>query len=125
MSTIYEQVAELSERLVAAEAQAAEVPKLRDAVERQRNAKEAAERAVASAERECELLRTGNDGEETFEAVLAADLAAMRQAYEAKLALAQGSVHIVLILCSYSISLVGKTSPYSTTPAGGVHIVFI
>ena len=83
------QLAEVEEQRAQAAAEAAEMAEVQARLQRAEQAREAAERAASSAERECELLRRGADGDETFEAVVAQDLQAMRKAYEAKLAAAQ------------------------------------
>ena len=72
-----------------ARAAAAEAAELREQLVHANEAREAAERAATGAARQCELLSVGADGEETFEAVMATELATMREAYEAKLAAAQ------------------------------------
>ncbi|KOO33410.1 hypothetical protein Ctob_009945 [Chrysochromulina tobinii] len=72
-----------------ARAAAAEACELREQLVHANEAREAAERAATGAARQCELLSKGADGEETFEAVMAAELATMREAYEARLAAAQ------------------------------------
>ena len=76
----------LRRRLATAEADATDASSLRARLDAERHAREAAERAADASERQCELLSGAADGEESFEAVLAQDLAAMRDAYEARLA---------------------------------------
>ena len=54
----------------------------------EREAREAAEREAASEQRACELLRQAAGGDDSFEAAMAQELSAMRDAYEAKLRVA-------------------------------------
>jgi hypothetical protein len=71
-----------------AEKCAAEVEELRSRLAEEKEAREAAERVAVSNERACQLLQSAAGGDDSFEAALAQELAAMRDAYEAKLAAA-------------------------------------
>ena len=66
----------------------AEAEELKQRLVEEKEAREAAERAAASSERACELLRSAAGGDDSFEAALAQELVSMRQAYEVRLATA-------------------------------------
>ena len=60
-------------------------------------AREAAERRADSVERQCDSLLADKGGDDSFEAALAADLNAMREAYEAKLKAASEAARLAAL----------------------------